>query len=488
MLKLQEQDVERIRSTAAGLVDKYHLPGMSVGVVSGDDLVFAEGFGFADIESRRPQAPEVPQRIGSITKTFTGLCTMALVDEGKLSLDDRVLDLLPEISFRGPAETLNIWHLLTHTGGIGEAPATTTAYEPVTALWSDESELPPIVEGYADGFDIEAVPGTKWCYANHAFGLLSEIVARAEGSPIEEVMKSRIFDPLGMADTDCYDQPHPGLGTGYFHAPGHDDLDLLELTGRDPVEYETVDGYNIKGPYVYVTPRACGAIQSTIPDMARYASALLRSGAGIVKPETFDAMVGPQYNPDDRMINLGLTFQRIPRFGRRSFGHGGGGGRMYWNAYLSVIPEEDLAVIIHMNFSTDVLNTIASRIIQAALNAPDAAFADSPPTPEILAAAPGVYQVLPGPLTNYRPITSAGRVQITARDGGLFLRSRRGAWRDGLKMLPADPGDPAFFALDNGAAEPPLVALVLDDQRRVKGIRFDRLSYLERNESLEPWG
>ena len=487
MVKLQEQDIERIRSTAAGIVDEYHLPGMSVGVVSGDDLVYAEGFGFADIESRRPQAPEVPQRIGSITKTFTGLCTMALVDEGRLSLDDRVVELLPDITFHGPAETLNVWHILTHTGGIGEAPTKANVVDPYTPLWSDGPEIPPISKAYPDGIEIEATPGTKWCYSNHGIGLLGEIVARVEGSPIEEVMKSRVFDPLGMADTDCYDQPHPGLGTGYFHAPGHDALDLLELTDEDRVEYETVDGHNINGPYVYVTPRACGAIQSTIPDMARYASALLRKGAGIVKPETFDAMVAPQYCPDDRMISLGFTFQRIPRFGRRSFGHGGGGGRMYWNAYLSVVPEEDLAVLIHMNFTSDLLNTIASRMIQAALNAPDEAFSDSPPAPEILAAAPGVYQVLPGPLTNYRPVTTAGRVQITARDGRLFLRSRRGAWRDGLRMLPADPADPAFFALDSGATEPPMVALVLEDNGCVKGIRFDRLVYMERNESLDPW-
>ena len=461
---------------------------MSVGVVSGDDLVYAEGFGFADIESRRPQAPEVPQRIGSITKTFTGLCTMALVEEGRLSLDDRVVELLPDITFHGPAETLNVWHILTHTGGIGEAP---------TQGQRRRSIHTAVVGRARDPADLQGVP--RW--------------NRDRGHPRHQVVLLEPRDwTSGRDRRTCRGQPHRGgheesrvrpagngrygLATtslirawapGTFMPRGTTHLDLLELTDEDRVEYETVDGHNINGPYVYVTPRACGAIQSTIPDMARYASALLRKGAGIVKPETFDAMVAPQYCPDDRMISLGFTFQRIPRFGRRSFGHGGGGGRMYWNAYLSVVPEEDLAVLIHMNFTSDLLNTIASRMIQAALNAPDEAFSDSPPAPEILAAAPGVYQVLPGPLTNYRPVTTAGRVQITARDGRLFLRSRRGAWRDGLRMLPADPADPAFFALDSGATEPPMVALVLEDNGCVKGIRFDRLVYMERNESLDPW-
>ena len=86
--ELTDLDVRRISSTAAGLVEEFNLPGMSVGIVVGDDLVFAEGFGFADIESGRPQDPALRQRIGSITKTIVGLCTMALVDEGRLSLDE----------------------------------------------------------------------------------------------------------------------------------------------------------------------------------------------------------------------------------------------------------------------------------------------------------------------------------------------------------------------------------------------------------------
>lgn len=487
MANIDTRDVNRIRSTAANLVDEYHLPGMSLGIVLGDNLVVAEGFGFADIESGRVQSPDVPQRIGSITKTFTGLCVMALVDEGKLALEDRVIDLLPDINFHGPAENLKVWHLMTHTGGIGEAPTRDDIMDQDAPLWSDVPDIPRVTEAYAKGIEIEVEPGSKWCYANHAFGLLGEIVERTEQTPFEEVAKNRIFDPLRMTHTDLYDQPHQGLGTGYFHAPDHNELDILEITGKDQVRYKPVDGYNIPGPYVFVTPRACGSIQSTIPDMALYASALLRRGRDVVKPDTFDNMIAPHYCPDDRMISLGLTFQRIPRFGRRTFGHGGGGGRMYWNSYLSVIPEEELAVIIHINMATDRLNTIASRIIQAALGEPTPDYRKNRIISDILKSAPGVFQPLPGPLTNNRPTLSTGRIQITVRNNRLFLRSRRGAWRDGLEMLSADPLDPAIFALDTGDAEPPLVALVMDDGGDVSGIRFDRLSYYSRNETLEPW-
>ena len=177
-MTFRKADADRIRSVTAGLVEEHHLPGISVGVVVGDDLVYAEGFGYADIESGRRQDPALRQRIGSITKTMVGMCTMALVDEGRLSLDDRVVDLLPDIELHGPAGRLSVRHLVTHTGGIGEAPTMASVTDPYGALWSDTPDVPPVSEAYPDGILIETTPGTKWCYANHGFGLLGEIIAR----------------------------------------------------------------------------------------------------------------------------------------------------------------------------------------------------------------------------------------------------------------------------------------------------------------------
>ena len=82
--------------------------------------------------------------------------------------------------------------------------------------------------------NIEVPPGTKWAYANHAFALLGEIISRIEGQRIEEVLRERIFDPLSMASSDCYDLMHPDLTIGYHHAPSHDDLDVMALLGKEP--------------------------------------------------------------------------------------------------------------------------------------------------------------------------------------------------------------------------------------------------------------
>lgn len=476
-----------VRKAAADVIERYHLPGISIGVVSGDELVFSEGFGFGDIESREVMDPARRQRIASITKTMAGLCTMALLDEGKLSLDDRVVALLPEVRCEGPAERMTVRHLLLHTAGIGEAP--TPAALAATIDPNHEGGAGDFSTLYPRGIIIEAEPGTKWAYANHGYALLGEIIARAEQAPLTDVMRSRIFEPLGMTDSECSRNPHPDLTTGYHRAPDAGTKELLERAGMMRPDEPTVDGFNIRGKAVandHHGMLAAGAVQSTVPDMARYASALLRRGGGIVKPETFDAMVAPQWCPDDRLLNRGFSFARSNRGGRRSFGHGGSyfGG---WNSHLAVMPAENMAVIIHMNVMLDNSAPVFAIIERAV-------FGDPVPTPpslpldvDVLAAAPGVFECTPGKLTNFRPSTNYGRIHIASDGRGLTIRARRGVWKEAVPLLPADAADPLLFAACAPRSDPALVLFTRDATGCIDGIRFGDLCHMVRNDQIEPW-
>jgi CubicO group peptidase (beta-lactamase class C family) len=374
MARFGPPDADRLRATAQALVEEHRLPGLGVGVVSGGELAFAEGFGHADIETARPQDPALRQRIGSITKTMTALCVMALVDEGRLSLDDSVVRLLPDVTFHGPAGALTVRHLLSHTGGIGEAPNPADLPRFDAFLFSSERDTRRVPASFPDGITIETAPGSKWAYANHGYALLGELIMRLEDAPLKEVLERRIFEPLGMANTDCLDQPHPDLTTGYHRAPSPDEVAMRRRAGLEVPEEEPVDGLNIRGePYLYLvghSRRASGAVQSTVHDMARYASALLRKSRGIVRPETFDLMVTPHWQPDRRLAGIGLSFflQRV--FGRRSISHGGGvaGG---WNTFLDVYPDEDVAVLTHLNLGYDRFDEITRDVARAALGASD---------------------------------------------------------------------------------------------------------------------
>lgn len=479
-------DTAKLSATARAVVERYAYPGLAIGVVSGGQLVHADAVGFADIESGRLQDPALRQRIGSITKTMVAMCAMALVDEGRLSLESRLVDLIPELVFHGadPA-AVTLRHLLTHTAGIGEVAMPEDIGKVAATFWSDTPHGPSM--GLFDGgLTLDVPAGTKWAYANLGYALLGEIVARIEGAPIETALQRRIFEPLGMTNSDMLDRPHPDLTTPYHRAPEADEIELRQRAGQ-AVEIEpTVDGTNIRGRFMHIWGGAAGAVQSTIPDMARYAAALLDRGGGIVRPETFDAMVGPQWAPDERLESWGLGFHRFERFGRRVYGHGGGmdGG---WNTMMLVIPEEDVALLIHANLYAYQAFTHLESALLAALLGGEAPKAGGPVDAAVLAAAPGVYEAPPGRLTNFRINGMTGRLQIKARDDGLTLYARRGDWKGGVALLPADPADPGFFRVDDGALEPTHLALVRDERGAVTGLRYGMLVEMRRTEETPPW-
>ncbi len=484
MTALTATDLQRVRDAAAGVVAEHHLPGIAIGIVVGDDLIFSEAFGYADIESKVPLAPEQRQRIASVTKTMAGLCAMALVDEGKLRLDDRVVDLLPDVSFDGPAETMTLRHLLTHTSGIGEAP-TVDGLAAVSSPDRNSVKEPGDFSGlYPKGIVVEATPGTKWAYANNGYALIGEIIIRAEKASLQDVMERRIFRPLGMRDTDVRDLPTDALTTPY-HRPTNDDYREQFARAGIPVPDEPlIDGHNIRGEFRAEFNKgmlAAGAAQSTIPDMARYASALLRRGAGIVKPDTFDSMIASHHEVDRRMVSWGLSFARTPKFGRTLIGHGGAflGG---WNTNLAFVPDENIAIIQHMNVMLDSSAPVFSRIQRALFAPPAKALLGLPIDPAILASAPGIYECTPGRLTNFRPATRTGRIHISADNEALSLRSRWGAWKAGVRIAPADAADPSFFTLEPALPDPAHIVFRRDALGNVLGLYCDELTYMARRD------
>jgi hypothetical protein len=290
-----------------------------------------------------------------------------------------------------------------------------------------------------------------------------------------------------MMNTDLLDQPRPDLATGYHRAPDEDTRELMIRAGRTVPDEATVDGINIRHEF---TPEwgggAAGGVQSTIPDMARYAAALLNHGSDIVRRDTFAEMVSPQWAPHPDIQSWGWSFAVRRSFGRRSFGHGG--NALGWNSHLSVFAEEAVAVIIHTNVTFPRFGNVVQRIKQAVLDAPTITVEEKPITPDLMASVAGVYEApVPGPLTNFRVATETGRIQLSASEGGVFLHSRRGHWKHGVRILAG--ASPDSFILDTGDPEPPQLAFVRDAEGTVTGIHLSDGNpwYLQRAENVQPW-
>jgi CubicO group peptidase (beta-lactamase class C family) len=482
-------DLTRVRDEVQALREQYHLPGVGVGVVRGEDVLLAEGFGLADVVVARPYTEKVRHRIGSVTKTMIGLCVMALVDEGRLSLNDRIADLLPDIQLKENGESLTVWHLLTHTGGIGEAPNLSDIGQAFKKLFAETDPNTPLAKLYTEGITVEAAPGTKFAYCNHGFALLGEIVSRLEKERLADVVRRRVFEPLGMRDSDLDDRPHSDLSHGYSRVDTPQDKAFLDLLGVELESEVPVDGHNLPGKFVRVWGNGgAGAVQSTVLDMLTYASALLRGSRGLVRPETFAQMTSDQWRPDKRLPGWGLGFSVHSPGGHRMFGHGGSvfGG---WNSYLAVFPDLDIGMVFHTNGWADAYDsTFVPRAIGAVLGSDETPWPEIAVEQSILETAPGVYELIePGPLTNFRPQFNCGRVQLSVSGAALMMYSRRGPWKAGVRLLPVRPGEPDFFAIDKPGAARLYMALLLDDSGAVTGLRFPQIVDMVRNAEIPPW-
>jgi N-acyl-D-amino-acid deacylase len=195
------------------LMRKYAIPGGAVAVLRDGKLIYARGFGYADVESKTPVQPDALFRIASVSKPVTGVAIMKLVEEGRLQLDDRVA---PYIAHLTPApgatvdprwERMTIRHLLNHTGGWDRDKPNggfDPMFRPAIAAAAVGAPAPASAETiirYMKGMPLDFDPGEKHVYSNFGYAILGRVVERASGMPYEEYVRARVLQPVGANRT-----------------------------------------------------------------------------------------------------------------------------------------------------------------------------------------------------------------------------------------------------------------------------------------------
>ena len=192
---------------------KYSIPGGAVAVMRDGRLIYARGFGYADVESKTPVQPDALFRIASVSKTITAAAIMKLVEEGKLTLDDRVAPFIANLTPAPGAtvdprwEQITIRHLLNHTGGWDrtkpnggfdpiDRPAIAAAAVGAPAPASAETLI-----RYMKGMPLDFDPGEKFAYSNFGYIILGRVIERVSGMPYEEYARTRVLKPVGANRT-----------------------------------------------------------------------------------------------------------------------------------------------------------------------------------------------------------------------------------------------------------------------------------------------
>ncbi len=230
------------------------LPGIAVGVVADQELVWAKGFGVADTQAKTPMTPQTRFRMASHSKLFTATAIMQLREQGKLRLDDPVSMHLPWFSVKraDPDDPpITIEELLTHSSGLPrEAGAHWTTFDfPTTEQ----------LRGLMAERQAPFPPETRWKYSNLAFAIAGMVIEQVSGLTWADYLQRHIFDPLGMSASSV-DRPVAGMAAGYGR--------------RRP------DGTRMTNPFIDARGMAAATgLTSNVEDMARFVSAQFRKGS-----------------------------------------------------------------------------------------------------------------------------------------------------------------------------------------------------------------
>lgn len=299
----------RLDAMAAAELARDGIGGATVGVVAGGALVWAKGYGLADIEAKTPATADTVYRIGSVTKPFTALMLLQLVEAGRVHLSDPVEQYLPEIdriSGRAPAAPpVTLVQLATMTSGIAREPDDLATFlQGPVSRWEQVMIAALAKTSYAHE------PGTRYLYSNIGYAMLGAALGRAAGEPYVDYVRARIFGPLGMAHTDFVPGPAitPVLAKGYEIRDGKPD-------GAPPAREHEGRGYKVPN----------GAIYSTAGDLARYVALMLGEGPEtVLKRETVkDNLSRVSSASGDLTSGYGIGFQVQRRGTLVLFGHGG---------------------------------------------------------------------------------------------------------------------------------------------------------------------
>ena len=199
--------------TIAAFMRKLSIPGGAVAVMRDGKLIYARGFGYAEVENKTPVQPDALFRIASVSKTITAAAVMKLVEEGKLTLDDRVV---PFIAHLGPApgatvdprwEQITVRHLLNHSGGWDRTKPNggfDPIDRPVIAAAAVNAPAPASSETlirYMKGMPLDFDPGEKFAYSNFGYIVLGRVIERVSGMPYETFARTRVLQPVGATRT-----------------------------------------------------------------------------------------------------------------------------------------------------------------------------------------------------------------------------------------------------------------------------------------------
>lgn len=373
-------------------LDDKDIPTLSIVVVDDQDIIWSAGYGYADPEEEVDATGETVYRVASLSKLFTAMAVMQLVEQGELDLDAPITDYLPDFRPQNPYDKpITLRQLHSHQSGIVREP-------PVGHYFDDtEPSLRALVRSL-NSTTLIVPPETQSKYSNAAVSVAGYTLEQTQNEPFTDYVQHALLDKLGMINSSFAPRPNlmSKLAKGYMW---------------------TYDGQTFDAPVFELGMVPAANLYTTMNDLGQFMKVLFADGQGpndpILSPASLEEMWTVQFAPSGTKNGFGLGFYVSDFQGERRVQHS---GVMYgYASRLYGLPDRKLGVAVVANM--DVTNTVVDRVASYALSLllaeknqtllPD--FEETEPvSPELAQLIAGRYE---GPKT----------IELTARDDNLYL-------------------------------------------------------------------
>lgn len=358
-------------------LQRQHVPGLALGVVQNGKFVKAKGYGLADVERNVPVTTDTVFEIGSVTKQFTATAIMLLVDQGKISLDDKISryrEGLPEAW-----NAVTIRQLLSHTSGIPD-------YEAIMGYGSYRNVMTAKqVIALAASKPMDFAPGTQWRYSNTGYFLLTLALEKITQQPYIQFIQARILTPLGMTHTRSSEPRDiiPQRAAGYAYEEGR-------LENRDPIQPTATGG--------------AAMLVSTLGDMAKWGAEML--APTLLREKDYALLWGDTPLAGGAPSGYGFGWFVSPRHGHRALEHSG--GTAGFTCEMLCLPDDRLVVLVLTNGYQSTARPATVMNYCAGLFVPALAYRPLPDrAPQVAAALKDFYTHRTDPDVYAAPLSAA---------------------------------------------------------------------------------
>ena len=322
----QQTAVDSRARNVDALLSKFNkpdVPGASVMVIREGNIVYRASYGLAHMEEMRAATPLTNYRLASVTKQFTAMAVMMLVEREALSYESTLTDLLP--GFPAYGRKIKVRNLLQHTSGLIDYEDLIPVGTTVPVL--DKDVLHLLQQQDSTYFE----PGTMYQYSNSGYALLALIVEKASGQTFAEFLKENIFSPLGMQNTVAFEK---GISTVKNRAYGY--------TQRDTTDEQS---FELTDQSLTSSVLGDGGIYSSIEDLFQWDQGLYTSK--LVSASTLAQAFTPNILPNGQNSGYGFGWRILLHKGQRALHHSG--STIGFRTHIARFPDRQLTVIVLVN-------------------------------------------------------------------------------------------------------------------------------------------